>query len=273
MSMPRFGFAFVPWAAPETLQPTARLLEDLGYDDFWIWEDCFSQSGLASAAVALTTTERLRVGIGLMPVPLRNVALTAMEIATLARLFPGRFAAGIGHGVLDWMGQAGVRAASPMTLLREQTIALRRLLAGEEVTMKGRYVILDRVKLDWPPTRPVPLLIGGMGEKTVRLGAELGDGVLFGGGLTVDEVREKCGWIADTTPDGKRLLPNTPREAVAALALNPRQDAPERIAQEIRDLATAGATAISFAPPYHDTSVDIPSLIRFLAEQVRPLLD
>ena len=47
------------------------------------------------------------MGIGLLPVPLRNVALTAMELATLERLFPGRLAPGIGHGVLDWMGQVG----------------------------------------------------------------------------------------------------------------------------------------------------------------------
>jgi len=52
-------------------------------------------------------------------VPLRNVALTAMEIATLARLFPGRLTAGIGHGVQDWMGQAGAKVESPMTLARE----------------------------------------------------------------------------------------------------------------------------------------------------------
>ena len=49
----------------------------------------------------------VRVGIGLLPVPLRNLALAAMEIATLARLFPDRFVPAIGHGVLDWMGQVG----------------------------------------------------------------------------------------------------------------------------------------------------------------------
>ena len=56
--------------------------------------------------------------------PLRNVALTAMEIATLARLFPGRLTVGVGHGVLDWMSQVGGRVESPMTLLREYTAAL-----------------------------------------------------------------------------------------------------------------------------------------------------
>ena len=82
-------------------------------------EDCFRESGIASAAAALAWTEGLRVGIGLLPVPLCNAALTAMEIATLDRMFPGRAVIGVGHGVRDWMGQVGARVESPLTLLRE----------------------------------------------------------------------------------------------------------------------------------------------------------
>ena len=105
-------------------------------DSLWLWEDCFLESGIACAAAALAWTSRLNVGVGLLPVPLRNVALTAMEAATLDRLFPGRAMIGIGHGVQDWMGQVGARAASPLTLLREYTDALKALLAGERVTLR-----------------------------------------------------------------------------------------------------------------------------------------
>ena len=74
------------------------------------------------------------MGIGLLPVPLRNVALTAMELATLERAIPGRLIGGVGHGVQSWMGQVGARVESPVTLLREYSVALRRLLDGESVT-------------------------------------------------------------------------------------------------------------------------------------------
>ena len=40
-----------------------------------------------------------------------------MEIATIERLFPGRFVPAIGHGVQRWMGQVGARVESPLTLL------------------------------------------------------------------------------------------------------------------------------------------------------------
>ena len=54
------------------------------------------------------------------------------------------------------MGQVGARPASPLTLLGEYAQALRLLLDGQEVTVSGRYVRLDRVRLDWPPEPGTP---------------------------------------------------------------------------------------------------------------------
>lgn len=183
MELPLISLILSPDTPPERLVALAQEAERLELPEIWLWEDCFAQSGVAPAAAILAATRRLRVGIGLMPVPLRNVALTAMELATIARMFPGRLLPGIGHGVLDWMGQAGVRAASPLTLLREQATALRALLAGEEVTVSGRYVQLDRVRLRWPAEPAPPLFIGGEGLKTLALAGELGDGVILTGQL------------------------------------------------------------------------------------------
>ncbi|MEW2454356.1 LLM class flavin-dependent oxidoreductase [Streptomyces albus] len=149
--MTSLGVVFRPQLPPERLRGLARTADEAGLDELWLWEDCFLESGIASAAAALAWTERLRVGIGLLPVPLRNIALTTMETATLRRLFPGRFAVGLGHGVQEWMGQVGARVDSPVTLLREHLTAMRALLRGERVTTKGRYVTLDDVALDWPP--------------------------------------------------------------------------------------------------------------------------
>lgn len=203
-SGPRLGVIFPPDQPPQRLRQVATTAEDAGLDELWLWEDCFAESGIGPAAAALAWTERISVGIGLLPVPLRNVALTAMEIATVAELFPDRLLPGIGHGVLDWMAQAGVRAESPMTLLREYAVALRALLDGETVTTTGRYVSLDEVALRWPPTQRVPLYIGGMGPKTVRLAAELGDGVI----LTAPTPADVASGIAHvTTTIGDRPKP------------------------------------------------------------------
>ena len=186
--MTTIGAVFRPQFAPEILRDVALAAEESGLEELWLWEDCFLTSGLAPTAAVLAWTERLRVGLGLMPVALRNVALTAMELATLERVFPGRLTAGIGHGVQDWMGQAGARVESPMTLLREQGEALTRLLAGENVTTAGRYVTLTDVELAWPPTTPVRLASGGVGPRTIELAAALTDVVLLVAGQTPSEI-------------------------------------------------------------------------------------
>lgn len=188
--MTRTGAIFLPDWAPETLLPLARAADAAGVDELWVWEDCFKESGVACASAALAATERISVGIGLMPTPLRNVALTAMEVATLARMFPGRLRPGIGHGVQSWMDQVGARAASPLTLLSEQLTALRALLDGQRVNVRGRYVHLDDVALDWPPQRRLPLLAGAQGPRSLRLSGALADGTILAAGTTVDLVRE-----------------------------------------------------------------------------------
>ena len=87
----RTGIVFRPGFRPDTLQETAAAAERAGVAELWLWEDCFLQGGIAQAAVALVSSETLTVGLGVLPAPLRNVVTTAMEIATLEAMFPGRY--------------------------------------------------------------------------------------------------------------------------------------------------------------------------------------
>src|SRR5690348_13659820 len=99
----RIGCVYRPQIAPERLAAAARSADEAGLDELWLWEDCFLSGGISAASIALANSTRLTVGIGVLPVPMRNVALTAMEIATLHRAFPDRVRVGVGHGVQDWL--------------------------------------------------------------------------------------------------------------------------------------------------------------------------
>ncbi|WP_028642738.1 LLM class flavin-dependent oxidoreductase [Nocardioides sp. URHA0020] len=186
---PITGVVFRPQSPPEELRSVVEHAEAAGVAELWLWEDCFLEGGLTTAALALAWSTHLRVGIGLLPVPLRNPALVAMEVATLARLFPGRLTVVLGHGVQDWMAQVGAAVESPVTLLREHTVAVRSLLAGDTVTTTGRYVRLDGVALDWPPTVVPRLLVGARGPRSVALAGEVSDGVLLDSVVDPDVVR------------------------------------------------------------------------------------
>ncbi|MCA2216847.1 LLM class flavin-dependent oxidoreductase [Jidongwangia harbinensis] len=271
--MTTLGAIALPQNPPETLPALARAADEAGLEEFWIWEDCFLHSGVAAAAAALAGTGRVRVGIGILPVPFRNVALTAMEIATLRRLFGDRAMVGVGHGVQDWMAQVGARPASPMTLLREYVTALRALLRGETVTVTGRYVNLDGVRLDWPPDPPPELLIGATGPKTLRLSGELADGTILTAGTPPDGVRAARGHIAADDHRVVVFLQTATGPGAAARLTDEVGLAGDAatIAAGVRRWAEAGADAVILQPT--EDEPDPAGFLRFVAQEVRPLVD
>ncbi|MEW2291678.1 LLM class flavin-dependent oxidoreductase [Streptomyces sp. NPDC006743] len=291
--MTGLGVVFRPQLPPERLRSIARLADEAGLEELWLWEDCFLEGGISTAAAALAWTERVRVGVGLLPVPLRNVAVTAMEAATLHRLFPGRARLGVGHGVQDWMGQVGARAESPLTLLREHLTALRALLGGERVTTDGRYVRLTDVALDWPPPAgsDVPVLAGATGPRTLRLSGEAADGTILTIATSaegvrrarrlIDEGREAAGrddphrvvvyLLAATGPDAeRRLRAELAAEGLSAVpGLGVAGDAQD-VAKAVSVLADAGADTVVLQPTAGEP--DPEGFVRFAAGQVRPLV-
>ncbi|MGW0186976.1 LLM class flavin-dependent oxidoreductase [Streptomyces sp. NPDC003362] len=289
--MTGLGVVFRPQLPPERLRALARLADDTGLDELWLWEDCFLEGGISTAAAALAWTERITVGVGLLPVPLRNVAVTAMEAASLHRMFPGRALVGVGHGVQDWMGQVGARAESPVTLLREYLAALRALLRGERVSTEGRYVKLDDVALDWPPHAPVDVLAGVTGPRSLRLSGEAADGTILTAATPPDGVRRARQLIGEGQASAGR---SEPHHVVVYLLTATGADASDRlraelvaegladvpglgvagdaaeVADAVRRLADAGADTVVLQPTADEP--DPEGFVRFAAQQVRPLL-
>ncbi|WP_433566322.1 LLM class flavin-dependent oxidoreductase [Nocardia sp. CA-151230] len=289
--MTTLGVVFRPQQPPERLRDVVRAADESGLDQLWLWEDCFLEGGIATAAAALAWSERVRVGVGVLPVPLRNVAVTAMELATLERMFPGRGIWGVGHGVQDWMGQVGERVASPITLLREYLDALRALLAGQRITVKGRYVRLDDVALDWPPTAAPPILAAATGPRTLGLVGEAADGVILTSSTPADGIRTAAEIVRAARPE---TLAAQPYPIVVYLLAATGSGAAERVAAELRaegrdtvpgigvagDARTiadtvlgwieAGATSVVLQPTGDEP--DPVGFVRFAAEQIAPLV-
>ncbi|MGW8375042.1 LLM class flavin-dependent oxidoreductase [Streptomyces sp. ODS28] len=164
---------------PAQFLPFARRAEELGFDELWVVEDLGFRGGIAQAGAILAATRRLTVGIGIMPAGARNAAFAAMELATLAQLFPGRLIAGIGHGMPAWMRQLGVWPASPVTLLREYATAVRALLRGEPMPSGGRYVTGEDVVIGEVPDLVPPVVLGVRGPKSLAVACASADGVLL----------------------------------------------------------------------------------------------
>ncbi|MUM16883.1 LLM class flavin-dependent oxidoreductase [Mycobacterium sp. CBMA271] len=209
MSSPAaLGLMVPPSLPPERLPDIARAAEAAGLDQLWVCEDCFATTSISYASIALSVTERISVGTGFLSTPVRNVVTAAMDYSILARNFPGRVIPGIGHGWQPHMAQIGAKVGSPLSLLEEYVTALRELLSGKEVTRSGRYVRLDRVRLDWPPAERLPIMIGANGPNSLRLAGRLGDGTLLTSMVTADTVAAHCELISPG-PDHRIFLSRT----------------------------------------------------------------
>ena len=178
---PAMGVIFHPRFAPEGLAAYARRAEAAGFDELWLWDDCFLPGAFTSTALALAATEHIRVGIGLLPVPAYHPLFAAMELTTLARAYPGRILPGFGHGVRGWMEQMGVAPRSPLRALEETLQSVRALLHGERVALDGEYLHLDGLQMETLAAAIPPLYVGGMRAKTLALAGRLADGVILTG--------------------------------------------------------------------------------------------
>ncbi len=260
------GVVCRPEFPPEQLRGIALAAEAAGLDELWLWEDCFWGGAISSAAAVLAVTQRVRVGIGVLPAPLRNVALTAMEAAMLSRLFPGRATVGVGHGVQDWMRQAGAAVESPLTLLREYLSALRALLRGERLTTRGRYVHLDDVALGWPPAVAPAVLCAATGPRTLRLSGELADGTILHAGTSPEQVRS----ARQSIDAGRAIAGRTDPHPLVVYLQTVAGDA-AAVAAAVRFWADAGADSVVLQPAADEP--DPVGFVGFAAEEVRPLLD
>ncbi|HEY4224908.1 MAG TPA: LLM class flavin-dependent oxidoreductase [Pseudolysinimonas sp.] len=151
----------------DRIGPIAARAEEVGFDEVWVAEEYVGYGGFSAAAIALAATRQSTVGLGIINTVSRPPAVTAMEIATLARAFPGRFLPVIGHGA-PW--KIGLTVRSPLTELDGAIRTVRGLLGGE--TIAG-------VTLPHPVDPALALLAGVMRPKSLELSGRVADGTLI----------------------------------------------------------------------------------------------
>ena len=139
----------------------------------------FLEGWMTAAGFAMVTSQ-VDVGVLVSGAGYRNPALVVKMATALDHLSAGRAVLGIGAG---WhrrdhaaFGFALPSVRERLDRLDEQSAAIRGLLDGREVTTSGAWVTLDRARNAPPPVGPLPLLIGGSGERrTLRIVARDAD--------------------------------------------------------------------------------------------------
>jgi len=167
-------------AQPPIAKTALALARDLcakGYEEIWLAE-VNAAEGYALAGALSQAVPGVRIGTGVVPLQTRTVMIHAMGALTLHELTDGKFALGVGISseniVRDWAGQA---FDQPVVRMRESLTALRKLLAGEKVTLEGTTLRMKNLKL--AGTANVPLYVGALNAQMLRLAGALADGVVL----------------------------------------------------------------------------------------------
>jgi F420-dependent oxidoreductase-like protein len=180
--------AYWPWFSPEEQIDLARRADRLGLDSVWVAE-AWGQDVVSVLGHLSAVTDRIDLGSGLMQIPARTPAMTAMTAATLDVLSGGRFRLGLGvSGPQVSEGWHGVSFARPLARTREYVEIVRRALAregplryeGEEFRLPVEGTGLGKpLKLLVRPVRErVPIYLGAMGPRAVEQAARIADGWL-----------------------------------------------------------------------------------------------
>ncbi|MFL6026489.1 MAG: LLM class F420-dependent oxidoreductase [Friedmanniella sp.] len=163
-----------------------RHAESLGFEVVWAAEAYGSDSPTVLAWLAAQTS-RIHLGSGVMQVPARSPAMTAMTAASLDVLSGGRFRLGLGvSGPQVSEGWHGVRFDQPLARTREYLAVLDLALSRRTVTFEGAHYRLPLpdgpgkpLKLTIAPVRPhIPTYLAAVGPKNLELAGELTDGWL-----------------------------------------------------------------------------------------------
>lgn len=160
-----------------------RYAESRGFSAVWQAESRLVRDAIVPMAAFAATTERIKIGSGVINNWTRNAALIGTTFSTLDDLAPGRVLCGLGVWWEPLATKVGVNRRKPLQAMRETIEVVRRLLAMEKVTFKGEFVNVEDIEIDIVhgdrSPKDVPIYIGATGMKMMELSGEIADGVLL----------------------------------------------------------------------------------------------
>ena len=179
----------------------AREAEALGVDSIWTSE-AWGTDAISPLAYLAATTSKIRLGTGIIQVGTRTPGNLIMTALTMQSLSGGRFILGLGtSGPQVMEGWHGVRFSNPITRTREIIEIVKKGVAGEELSYKGKEYILPlpggegkEIRSSSPPF-DVPIWVASLGPSNLEMTGAVADGWLGGsfipesGNIFIDRIK------------------------------------------------------------------------------------
>ena len=197
--------------------------EQKGFEAVWQADSRLVREATVPMAAFAASTDRIKVGSGVLDMWTRNPARLAATFSTLDDLAPGRILCGLGAWWDPLASKVGVDRRRPLGAMREVVTVVQALLADENVTFDGDYVHLEDVELDYvhQPRRPkdVPIYIGATGMKMMALTGEIADGVVLNYLVSPDYNRRAMDALAEGAARAGRTVDDLDRPQLVVCSL------------------------------------------------------
>jgi alkanesulfonate monooxygenase SsuD/methylene tetrahydromethanopterin reductase-like flavin-dependent oxidoreductase (luciferase family) len=165
----RVGVSFDGFVATGEAIALARRAVEAGASSLWMAEHLGYREAIATCmAFAIKTPGPMLVPTAVSPY-LWHPMPTAMAMATLDEMAPGRVAIAVGAGNPLFLAESGRAIEKPVRAMREFTEALRKLWSGEAVHVDGEFTRLAGAQLAFRPSAPIPIYIAAIGPDMLRL--------------------------------------------------------------------------------------------------------
>jgi 5,10-methylenetetrahydromethanopterin reductase len=184
----RIGVAFDGFSTTAEAIAVARRAVDAGAHSLWMAEHLGYREAITTcAAFALQAPGPMLVPTAVSPY-LWHATPTAMALATLDELAPGKVAVALGVGNPLFLQESGQKLEKPIRAMREFIEALRKLWSTEPAHMEGEFVRLAGARMAFK-ANPIPIYIAAMGPDMLKLAGRIADGVVLSAALSTQSVK------------------------------------------------------------------------------------
>lgn len=159
---------------PQEYIRLAKIIEDLGYDRIYVYDDLMFYSSSQILTLIAEHTKKIELGPCQVNGYYRHPAIIAQEAAFLEEMAPGRTVVGIGRGAFfDFYNMENSEEHTRIVAL-ETIQQVNRLLAGNTHELYGtRFQATEKAFLRVPkPVRKIPVVIGSWNEKMAAIAGE-----------------------------------------------------------------------------------------------------
>lgn len=199
----------------------ARRAEEAGASQVWMAEHLGYREALVSSTAFLTATSRAMVVPTAVSPYLWHPTPTAMSLATLAEVGPGRVGVAVGVGNPLFLEESGKQVVKPIRAVREYIECLRALWTGEPVHHGGEMFRLAGARLSFRPPAPIPVYVAAMGEQMLALTGRMADGVCLSGGLAVPFVARCLRLVDDAAAAAGRAASDVRKAGFLYFSVSP----------------------------------------------------